>query len=168
MKKIGMFYGTETKKTNIIAQKIQQSFTGNTIDIIPVEAANKEDFEAYDIIIVGTSTWFDGELPDYIDEIMPELSTIDFSHKKVAIFGLGDQKRYPDNFADGVGIVAETLENCGATIIGKTSPEDYKFNQSKALKEGQFQGLVIDVENQTDRTEKRIKDWVNQLKKEFK
>lgn len=166
MKKIGLFYKTDSSKTALVAQKIQQEF-GKGIDIIPVEKAWKKEFESYDNIIVGTSTWFDGELPTYWDELIPELETLNLHNKKVAIFGLGDQVNYPDNFVDGIGILAETLEKAGATIIGYTSPVDYRFNRSLALKDGRLSGLAIDIENQSDQTEKRIKAWTKQLKQEF-
>ena len=93
--KTGLFYGTGTEKTTFVANKIRKAFGEDQIDIIPVESAWKRDFEAYDHIIAGTSTWFDGELPTYWDEIIPELVTLDLKNKKVAIFGLGDQTNYP-------------------------------------------------------------------------
>lgn len=166
MKKIGLFYKTDSSKTALVAQKIQQEF-GKDIDIIPVENAWKKEFESYNNIIVGTSTWFDGELPTYWDELIPELETLNLHNKKVAIFGLGDQINYPDNFVDGIGILAEALEKAGATIIGYTSSADYRFNRSLALKDGRLSGLAIDIENQSDKTEKRIKAWAKQLKQEF-
>lgn len=166
MKKIGLFYKTDSSKTALVAQKIQQEF-GKDIDIIPVENAWKKEFESYNNIIVGTSTWFDGELPTYWDELIPELETLNLHNKKVAIFGLGDQINYPDNFVDGIGILAEALEKAGATIIGYTFPADYRFNRSLALKDGRLSGLAIDIENQSDKTEKRIKAWTKQLKQEF-
>lgn len=166
MKKIGLFYKTDSSKTALVAQKIQQEF-GKYIDIIPVENAWKKEFETYDNIIVGSSTWFDGELPTYWDELLPELETMNLKNKKVAIFGLGDQLNYPDNFVDGIGILAEALEKAGATIVGHTSPAEYQFTQSKALKNEQLLGLAIDIENQSDKTEKRIKAWTKQLKQEF-
>ena len=85
--KTGLFYGTGTEKTTFVANKIRKAFGEDQIDIIPVESAWKRDFEAYDHIIAGTSTWFDGELPTYWDEIIPELVTLDLKNKKVAIFG---------------------------------------------------------------------------------
>ena len=91
--KTGLFYGTGTEKTTFVANKIRKAFGEDQIDIIPIESAWKRDFEAYDHIIAGTSTWFDGELPTYWDEIIPELVTLDLKNKKVAIFGLGDQFR---------------------------------------------------------------------------
>ena len=87
--------------------------------------------------------------------------------KKVAIFGLGDQVKYPENFADGVGLLAEVFENDGATLVGFTSIDGYSFERSLALKGDKWCGLVIDIENQSEMTDKRIKDWCRQVKKEF-
>lgn len=169
MEKIGLFYGTATAKTATVAKEIQEAFgNGIQVDIVPIEKAWEEDFMAYDNLIVGTSTWFDGELPAYWDEILPELKITKMKNKSVAIFGLGDQVRYPDNFADGIGLLAEVFENCGATIVGLTSVEGYSFARSKAVRGDKFFGLVIDFENQHDKTDMRIKNWVEQLKKEFK
>lgn len=161
------FYPPYTEKTTFVANKIRKAFGEDQIDIIPIESAWKRDFEAYDHIIAGTSTWFDGELPTYWDEIIPELVTLDLKNKKVAIFGLGDQTNYPDNFADGVGILADAFTSCGATLVGETSSDDYFFNASKALKNGKLLGLVLDLENQPDQTDKRIERWVKQLKEAF-
>lgn len=167
MEKIGLFYGTTTAKTTLVALKIREAFGEELVDIIPVENAEKKDFESYRNIIAGTSTWFDGELPTYWDEIIPELETINLSGKKVAIFGLGDQLNYPDNFVDGIGILAKVFENCQARIVGRTSTAGYRFNKSIGIHNQEFLGLAIDIENQPDQTEDRIVQWVNELKKEF-
>jgi flavodoxin I len=164
MKNIGLFYGTSTVKTAAIAEKIQQAFGEDKPDLIPIEQAWKSEFETYEHLIVGVSTWFDGELPTYWDEILPELKTLTLKNKTVAIFGLGDQVNYPDNFADGIGILSETFEQTGATLIGFTSPEGYTFNRSRAMRADKLVGLVIDVDNQSDKTDERIKNWVAQLK----
>ena len=99
MKKIGLFYGTATAKTAAVAKKIKEAFGGDIVDIIPVEQSDEKEFNAYEYIIAGSSTWFDGELPTYWDETLPELTGLDLTGKKVALFGLGDQKKYPDNFS---------------------------------------------------------------------
>lgn len=98
MKKIGLFYGTATAKTAAVAKKIKEAFGEDIVDIIPVEQSDEKEFNAYEYIIAGSSTWFDGELPTYWDETLPELTGLDLTGKKVALFGLGDQKKYPDNF----------------------------------------------------------------------
>ena len=36
--------------------------------------------------------------------------------KKIALFGLGDQVLYPENFVDGLSIISHELENRGAHV----------------------------------------------------
>lgn len=167
MKKIGLFYGTSTTKTASIAKKIKEAFGNTEIDLVAVEDASEKEFESYNNIIVGVSTWFDGELPSYWDEVKPELESLNLKGKKVAVFGLGDQVKYPENFIDGVGILAQTFELVGAKVVGFTSAEGYKFECSQALRDGKFVGLAIDKENQSKLTDERVRNWVEQLKKEF-
>ncbi|MBC5632143.1 flavodoxin [Parabacteroides hominis] len=168
MKKIGLFYGGATAKTAVVALKIQEAFAENEVVLIPIEGATRKEFESFDNIIAGTSTWFDGELPTYWDEFLPEIESIDMTGKKVALFGLGDQERYPDNFVDGIGILAEAFTKSNAELVGFMPVSDYQFTQSRAVKEGHFLGLALDVENQSEQTEERILKWVAELKKEFR
>lgn len=167
MKKIGLFCGTSTHKTAAVAKKIQLAFGEELVEIVSVEEAWQKEFESFDYIIAGAATWFDGELPTYWDEIMPKLLTLNMKDKKVAIFGLGDQVKYPDNFVDGIGILAEAFISTGATIVGLTSTEGYQFNKSQAAIGGNFAGLALDIENQRDKSDQRILDWVEALKREF-
>ena len=146
----------------MVAKKIQKEL-GDAVEIVSVENAWQNDFEAYDYLIVGASTWFDGELPTYWDELLPELRTLQLKGKKVAIFGLGDQAKYPDNFVDGMGILADVFEEDGATLVGFTSTEGYKFNKSRALRGNQWCGLVIDLDNQAELTDKRVREWCKEI-----
>ena len=162
MKKIGIFYAAKADKTSWVAEKIQKEF-GTSAESVAIENAWQNDFEAYDYLIVGASTWFDGELPTYWDELLPELRTLQLKGKKVAIFGLGDQAKYPDNFVDGMGILADVFEEDGATLVGFTSTEGYKFNKSRALRGNQWCGLVIDLDNQAELTDKRVREWCKEI-----
>ena len=118
MKKIGLFYAANAVKTSQVAKKIRKVLGAENVDIIPAEQAWGNDFEAYDNLIIGVSTWFDGELPTYWDELIPELETLDLKGKRVALFGLGDQVNYPDNFADGLGLLGDAFEKAGASLVG--------------------------------------------------
>jgi len=160
MKKIGLFYATKADKTTWVAEKIQKEFGKDKLEVVAIEQAWQNDFTAYDCFIVGASTWFDGEL-------LPELRTLNLKGKKVAIFGLGDQIRYPENFADGIGLLAEVFEGDGATLVGFTSSEGYTFERSRALRGDRWCGLVVDLDNQSEQAEKRIREWCEQVKKEF-
>lgn len=168
MKTIGLFYAMNAAKTSHIAEKIREKLGHKEVEMVMVEKAWQNDFNAHDYLIVGASTWFDGELPTYWDELIPELESLDLKGKKVALFGLGDQVNYPDNFVDGMGLLADAFEKAGATLVGFTSTDGYTFNQSKALRDDdEWCGLVIDLENQPELTDNRIERWCNQLKNEF-
>jgi flavodoxin I len=167
MKKIGLFYSYNTKKTSKIAEKIKESFTDAEIDMVNVETITADQFLSYDNIICGVPTWFDGELPNYWDEFIPDLEDLDLTGKTIALFGLGDQKGYPENFLDGVGILGEILESQGARIAGFTLAQGYTFESSKALRGDKFMGLAVDFENQGSMTDERISTWINQLRSEM-
>ncbi|MEM9976766.1 MAG: flavodoxin, partial [Cyanobacteria bacterium P01_D01_bin.2] len=50
------------------------------------------------------------------------------------------------------------------TIVGAVSAEGYSFEQSTAVRDGQFVGLPLDEVNESDKTEQRIMDWLELLK----
>ena len=167
MKKIALIYSFNSKKTAIIAGKILERFGPDLIYTINAEEMNELTFLSYDKLILGVPTWFDGELPNYWDEFVPALEEMDLTGKKIAIFGLGDQLGYPENYLDAVGIMADLLQSRGANILGYTSAEGYIFEHSRALRDDRFCGLAIDFENQNKLTDERINQWVEQLWKEF-
>ena len=167
MGKTVLFYSFNSTKTAKIAGIIHNAFTGVDIQLVNVEEVKTEQFHDFDNLIIGVPTWFDGELPNYWDELLPALEDLDFSKQKIAVFGLGDQKGYPENFCDGIGLMAEFFESKGAAIVGEFPLEGYTFESSKAVKNGQFVGLPLDQENQARLTSGRIEQWVLLLKKEF-
>lgn len=165
--KTAVIYSYNTQKSKKIAEKVINIFGEIEIEPVNAEELTKEVLESYDHFILSAPTWFDGELPNYWDEFIPDLEEMDLSEKKFAIFGLGDQKGYPENFCDAVGILANILEDCGATVIGHTSVDGYSYESSKAQRGNSFSGLLLDQENQARLTNDRVYKWVEQLKKEF-
>ncbi len=167
MKKTAIVYSFNTKKSAKIAEKIKEEFNDESIEMVNAEEITEDEFASFDQLILGVSTWFDGELPNYWDEFVPALEDMDLKGKKIAIFGLGDQKGYPENFQDGMGLMAEILEEKGAKIVGFTSTEGYTYERSRAERGDQFTGLSLDLENQSSKTNSRITEWIKQLKNEF-
>ena len=168
MKKIGIFYSFNSNKTAKLGEKIIEAFGEADIESVNAEVVNTELFTKYDNIIVGVPTWFDGELPNYWDEFVPELEEMELNNKTFAVFGLGDQKGYSENFCDAIGILVEILEKCGANIVGKIPVEGYTFESSRAQRGNMFVGLPLDQENQGRLTAERVSKWVSQLKNEMK
>lgn len=169
MAKIGLFYGTQTSNTQTTAELIQKEFGGDdVVTIQDISQTEPTDFSEYQYIIIGCPTWNVGELQsDWESFYDDQLDSIDFSGKKVAYFGEGDQIGYPDTFQDAMGMLEEKISELGGETVGYWSTEGYDFSDSKALRDDKFVGLALDEDNQSELTEERIKAWVAQLKPEF-
>jgi flavodoxin I len=167
MKKTGIFYSAASVKTRQQVKKIIQQFGENSCEEVDVNVATLADFNKFDNYIFAIPTWFDGELPNYWDEYLPAIEEASFKGKKFGFFGGGDQVKYPENFVDGLGIMAEFVEAKGGTIVGLTSTKGYSYEYSRAQRGDHFVGLALDIENQAALTNERIENWVAQLKKEF-
>lgn len=167
MDKTGLIYSFNTRKTSQAAEKLAQEL-GDSIEKLNAETITAEQFLSFKNLIVGVPTWFDGELPNYWDEFIPALEDLNLKGKKIAIFGNGDQKGYPENFVDGIGIMAKIFESRGAKIVGFTPVKGYQFETSQAVRGDQFTGLALDFENQSSQVTPKIKKWVAQILKEFK
>ena len=168
MAKIGLFYGTQTGNTESAAEMIQKEFGGDdVVTLHDMAEAEDGDFANYECLIIGCPTWNIGEMQSDWEGFFDELDNIEFGGKKVAYFGPGDQMGYADNFQDAIGILEEKISGLGGTTVGYWPTDGYEFNESKALRDGKFVGLALDDDNQPELTEKRIKEWVSQLKKEF-
>lgn len=172
MSKIGIFFGTDTGTTRLIAKMIAKKM-GDDIASKPlnVNRINVEDMLIYDALILGTPTYGEGQLPGKStkvatgswEEFLPQLKTNDLKGKVIAIYGLGDQEKYSNRFADGLIQLYSRLQHCGAKIIGAWSTEGYEFEKSKSVVDGKFVGLVLDQSNQRLLTEERIDAWLKTI-----
>lgn len=168
MSKTAIFYAFHTNKTSKVSEKIIEAFGKENLEVLNAEEVSEDNFLQFDNYIIGVATWWDGELPNYWDEFVPAIEDMDLSGKKFAIYGLGDQKGYPENFNDGVGIFADLVESKGGKLIGFTSRDGYEYEASRAERGDQLCGLCIDQENQARQTKSRVEKWVEQIKEEFK
>jgi flavodoxin I len=166
MAKIGLFYATDTGNTRKVAKLIKRRLEGE-VDLFNVTKAKAADVQRYDALIFGTPTLGDGELPETLEVFLPELESVDFTGKVVALFGLGDQVGYPDEFVDALGILYKKLKKRGVSPIGAWPTDDYEFAKSRAVVDGEFVGLVIDQDNQAELTEERIEEWLEEVKPEL-
>lgn len=161
MQKIGLFYGSDTGNTEVIAGLIHKMIGIDNADIFDVYDCDVSNFEAYEHLIIGLSTWHDGQLVSAFDDFEDEFKTIDFTGKKVALFGLGDQFGYADFFIDAVGTIGKIIIAKGGEIVVPWPTEGYDYETSKAdLGNGFFMGLALDEDNQDDFTEERLEKWV--------
>lgn len=169
MNKTGIFYSFNSTKTAKAAEKIIEEFGSDyTISPVNAEELTEELFLSFTNLILGVPTWFDGELPNYWDEFVPAIEDLNLKGKTIAIYGLGNQAEYPENFGDAVGIMAELVQERGANLVGFTSIDGYTYESSRAEKNGTFMGLILDQETQPRLSKERIAHWVKDLKSNFK
>jgi flavodoxin I len=168
MKKIGLFYGPVSGSTERVAEKMWNLIGKDKCDLLKVRDSKKEDLAKYSSIIFGISTigmetWQGETVKSGWFTFIHELTEADMTGKKVALFGLGDQIRYPDHFVDAMGDLYEILKQKGVEIVGSVDVEGYQFTDSKALVNGKFVGLPIDEDFQSDITNERIGKWVKRI-----
>jgi len=173
MNKIGIFFGTETGTTRLIAKKIQQRL-GEDIAAKPlnVNRIGPADMLQYDALILGTPSYGVGQIPGASagclesnwEEFLAKLGSANFQGKRVALFGLGAQERYSERFASSLRRLYDVLVGLGAEVVGDWGTEGYTFSQSASVLNGRFVGLVLDQRTQGMHTDARLDAWVAQLK----
>ncbi|WP_419764621.1 MAG: flavodoxin [Arcobacter sp.] len=164
MDTIGLFYGSDTGATETIVEDVKSAFS-KEITLHNISETSKEDIEQYDKIIFASSTWGDGDLQADWEDFEANLEEIDFSNKTIALIGVGDQEGYEDTFCNALGHLYKYVQE--ANIVGFTSTDGYEFEESTAVVNDQFVGLVLDEDNQSELSKDRIESWVKDIEEHF-
>ena len=176
MSRIGLFFGTDTGKTRKVAKMIKKMFDDDTMaSPLNVNRAEAENFGSYDYLILGTPTLGEGLLPgmsadcenESWEEFLPRIEDLDFSGKTIALFGLGDQVGYAHEFVDALMELHDFFSERGAKIVGAWPTDGYEFEHSEALVDDKFVGLALDLDNQANLTEERLKSWLGSIAGDF-
>lgn len=168
MKKLALIYWPKGGSVENVADILTDKISGFEVKKICVSDLAVDELKNYDTYIFGGSTvgadyWSnkDTEMdwrPFFADM---ESKSIDLSGKKGALYGLGNQVLYPDNFVDDMMYMKKKLEATGLKAVGETLADGYDFNESKAVVDGKFVGLAIDEDSEPELTDKRIDDWLS-------
>lgn len=141
MAKVLIVYGSTTGNTEMVAEQIMEyldEFKPVMQDIADTAAA---DFEEFDAIIMGSSTWDDGLLQADFRDFVEDLDA-NLSDKKVAVFGLGDSS-YPA-FCEAAGLLEEVVAKLGGELMTES--------------------LKIDGFPDEEENEEKIKVWSKNVK----
>lgn len=160
-----IFFASSTGNSEEIASKIASNL--NDIEVFDLAGTKVDKIQEYDKLVLGGSTWGDGELNDDWEDAWDDFCKLDLSNKTIALFGLGDQESYSDEFCSALGLIYEQVISMGAKVIGFTSTEGYYHDESKAQLDDKFVGLVLDEDNESDLTDERINNWTNSIKEEI-
>jgi len=164
----GLYFSTTTGNTETVAEYIAAE-TG--LDAVDIGDVSGDDIMACDSLIIGAPTWHTGADSErsgtaWDEFLYGDLTGLDLSGKKVAIFGMGDQSGYADNYCDAMDELASCFEKQGATIVGAWSSDGYDHEDSKSIRGDKFVGCAFDEDNQPELSEERAKNWVAQIKGE--
>ena len=167
--KIGLFYGSTTCYTEIVAEKIQAIIGAELVELFNIKDQPLNLCLDYDFIIFGISTWDYGELQEDWESIWDDINQLDLSNKIIAIYGMGDQIGYTEWFQDALGMLHDQAKAQGASLIGYWPNQGYEFEASKALTEdeSQFVGLPLDEDSQYKLTDERLDTWCEQILLEY-
>lgn len=116
MEKAIVVYGSNTGNTEILAGALTEELkarydvtTRNVIDITPKEVLD------YDLIVLGSSTWNEGELQDDFQDFYDDMDQLDLTGKRVAVFGPGDSSW--EEYCRAVDILEEKSSQLKANLV---------------------------------------------------
>ena len=174
MESIGIFFGTDSGTTRLVAKKIARALKRRVGDDrvakpVNINRATLEDMLAYNTLILGTPTYGEGALPGKASrnsaeswlEFLPGLQEQDFAGRQIALYGLGDQEEYPETFLNGMRDLYDAFAGVGAELIGTSPVDGFEFKQSRAVDRDHFIGLALDQHLQHLLTDQRIEAWLD-------
>lgn len=172
MKKVAIIYWPKEGNAEASARKIYSQFDESNADLMDISSVEAAKLKNYDLIIIGGSTvgaeiWEEAKPNNKWNVFFKSLDVVNLEGKKVALFGLGDQVLYPNNFVDGLTVIRDEIKKRRADLIGAWPTEGYSFTDSNAIEKGKFIGLAIDENNESDLTDLRIEEWLAQLNSEM-
>ncbi|MFH2022594.1 MAG: flavodoxin domain-containing protein [Patescibacteria group bacterium] len=136
MNSILVAYATMTGNTSTVAEAMVQHLVSKPakalVKLIDLAELTPADLLNYDLIILGSSTWDDGDVNQVAKEFLGRLQAdkLDISKLKFAIFGLGDSF-YP-NFCKAPDVLQTCIADLGGQVVGELLRLD-GFPDEKAL-----------------------------------
>ncbi|MDR3127966.1 MAG: flavodoxin [Bifidobacteriaceae bacterium] len=111
-----IIYASLTGNTEEIAKATKENLetAGIEVTIDEIDSSSPSDFNDFDIAIIASYTYGDGDLPDEAVDFYDELQELDLSNKKYGVLGSGDTS-YGNNFCKAVELFEEAFAKTGAT-----------------------------------------------------
>lgn len=170
MSKIGIFYASAGGTTKIIVDSLMDALNVDEDDVIFMEEdyEDVDQFEEYDVLLIGSSTWGQGDPHfEWVDPMLEIEEDADFDGKVVAFFGAGDSKKHGEHFCSALGKLHDVFTKKGAKPIGYMDKSLYTYEATLSERDGKFCGLAIDEHNESEKTPERIEKWISILKEEL-
>ena len=114
-----ILYGSSTGNTEQLAATLRDYLlsAGLKAELKEVVEVNSELIKEHDLILLGSSTWGEGDLQEDFEDFYDDMENYSFQDKRFAVFGPGDEDGYPDTFCAAVDLLEEKLSGLEATKI---------------------------------------------------
>ncbi len=122
MAKALIVYGSTTGNTESVAERISRILQQTDIEVSLTNVSNatvEELGNAFDITILGSSTWGDTDI-EFQDDFAPFFEDLDRANlrgKKVAVFGCGDTSY--EHFCGAVDLLEDKMGQLGALLVNE-------------------------------------------------
>lgn len=116
-------YATMTGNSEIVANHIHQELTAilnpQLIEVFSLTDLIPESLLNYDFIVIGSSTWTDGQFNPNAEEFFKKLklSSVNLSHQEVSFFALGQS--FYSTYANVGDLAKEIITSKAAKIRGE-------------------------------------------------
>lgn len=167
MKKTIIVYGSTSGNCESVARRIAEALGVASSSVISASDLTSGLVSDNTNLILGSSTWGSGDLQDEWYDAVEIIKGSDLSGKTVAVFGCGDSCGFSTTFCDAMSALYGAAKAAGANMIGHVSTDGYTFDESASVVNGEFVGLAIDEDNESDRTDGRIAAWVEAIRPEL-
>ena len=100
-----------------MAERISRALGGRGLTVTMKQAGGfrPEELQGFDLLILGSSTWSDGDLHEDFDPLERGMRDLDLKGRKGAVFGSGNSRfRF---FCEAVDILETRLKHCGAELV---------------------------------------------------
>ncbi len=117
-------YATLSGHTEELSEMIKERLEKAGLEISVEEAyeAEARQFQEYDLIILGSYTWGDGDVPDDMMDLYNEIEETDLSGISFAVFGSGDTGY--EHFAGAVDHLEEAVRRKGGILTADSMKAD--------------------------------------------
>lgn len=164
MKSTLIIFGSSTGCTEAVANTIAEKLGVDSGAVVNVTDLDADQVASAEVLLLGSSSWGDGEMQDDWFDGINALKAVDLNGKLVGLFGCGDCESNGETFCGGLGQLYRELDGTGVTFIGAVPTDGYTFGDSEAVVDGQFVGCALDETNEDDKTEGRINTWIEALR----
>jgi MioC protein len=121
-----ILFGTETGNAEMVADEVLDSLStiGFVGEVHSMEEFSVEDLPTQQCLILITSTYGEGDLPDTAIAFFDALkdASPDLTATRFAAFGLGDSSY--DTYNNAISTLVKAFVDLGATQIGETGRHD--------------------------------------------